>query len=341
MAKLGMKVATLAAAVTMGSSLFLIPTTGANADDSEQVVLKQLDGSPHNNESFAVTTVAMKGNKILAAKIDEFQFVKKGSKGFTGVPNSNSDFGKDYKSGQMLISKNANDAAYSDLMKKNAKATKSRADSMTAIENYVKGKTASQLLSATKKNKAMQKKVISGATLASTNGYVKAIANAAKKGYTTKGTTVDDDNVVLKQMDTAPHGKQAFAVTTVAMSGDKIAATSIDEFQFVKKGSKDFTGVPNSNAKFGKEGYKSGQMLISKQANDKGYSALMKKEAKSTQSRMKSIKAIDQFAAGKTASDLTNTVNDSKGKKTDVVSGATLVDTNNYLTSIVQTANQQ
>lgn len=334
-------ITSLLTSLLLGGALFaMLPSQAVKADDN-QIVIKQLDTSPHNNESFAVTTVAMKGDKILAANIDEFQFVKKGTKGFTAVPNSNSDFGKKgYKKGQMLISKANNDQAYSDLMKKVAKSTKSREESLNDIESYVKGKTATELLKTARQNKAMQKKIISGATLASTNGYVKSIANAAQKGYVSKGIALNSDDVVLKQLDTAPHGKQSFGVTTVAMNGDKIVASSIDEFQFVAKNSKGFKGVPNSNSKFGNEGYKSGQMLISKQVNDKAYSALMKKEAKSKQSRMKSITAINKFAAGKTASDLLNTVTENKDKKSDVVSGATLVDTKNYLNSIAQTANR-
>ncbi len=342
MNKLGMKAATVAAALTMGSSLVVLPSGTAKASsNNNQVVIKQLDGSPHNNESFGVTTVAMKGKKILAAKVDEFQFIKTSqSKGFTSVPNSDKKFGQEgYKKGETLISKANNDKAYSALMKNIAHSTKGREESLNAIENYVKGKTASQLYAAAKKNKAMQKKVISGATLTSTNGYVKAIADAATKGYTTKGAKVSGDNVVLKQTNDAPHGNESFAVTTVAMNGDKVAASSIDEFQFINtKQNKGYKGVPNSYAKFGKEGYKSNEILISKQANDKKYSALMKKLAKSKQSRMKSINAINKWAAGKTAAQITTQANKTVSKKSNLVSGATLVDSNNYLKSIAATA---
>ncbi|WP_240049625.1 hypothetical protein [Loigolactobacillus coryniformis] len=338
MNKLGRKIVTLAAAVLMGGSVATFSTVGAAkaATDDNQVVLKQLDTAPHGKQAFAVTTVAMKGDKIVAAYIDEFQFVKKGTKGMTPVPNSTKGFAKGVKNKQMLISKATNDEAYSGLMKKEAKSTQGRLQSLDAIEKYTVGKTAAQLNTALAKNKKMQKKVISGATLADTNGYVKSIAQTATKGYATKGIDVTDDNITLKQVEAAPHGTDSFAVTTVAMSGDKVAAASIDEFQFVAK--KGFKGVPNSNSDFGKA-YPKGKVLISKQVNDKAYSALMKKIGKAKQDRMTSVNAITKYASGKTADQLKNDLN-AHSKMTDVVSGATLEDTNGYVQSIVDAINK-
>lgn len=330
------KLAVAVAALTLGGASLALPTTANAASEQDQIVIKQLDSAPHGKQAFAVTTVAMRGDKILAAKIDEFQFMDKTTKGIKGVPNSDGDFGKSVKKGQILVSKAENDKIYSDLMKKEGKATKGRLDSLTAIQDYAKGKTAKQLLATAKKNSKMQKKVISGATLVDTNGYVKSIANAAKKGYISKGVTSDSDNIVLKQTLGAPHGTKAFAITTVAMAGDKILASNIDEFQFVAK--KDFKGVPNSNQDFGKS-YPKGQVLASKTVNDKAYSANMKKEAKATQKRSTSINAITKYTAGKTVSQIESDEN-AHSKMTDVVSGATLADTNGYIKTIVTAAKE-
>lgn len=330
------KLAIAVAALTLGGAPLALPTTANAASDQNQIVIKQLDTAPHGKQAFAVTTVAMRGDKILAAKIDEFQFMDKTTKGVKGVPNSDGAFGKNVKKGQILVSKAENDKLYSDLMKKEGKATKDRLDSLNAIQDYAKGKTAKQLLATAKKNSKMQKKVISGATLVDTNGYVKSIASAANKGHVSEGITSDSNNVTLKQTLGSPHGNQAFAVATVAMDGDKILASNIDEFQFVPK--KGFKGVPNSNSDFGK-GYKKGQVLASKTVNDKAYSALMKKEAKAKQKRSTSINAITKYTAGKTVSQIESDEN-AHSKMTDVVSGATLADTNGYIKTIVTAAKE-
>lgn len=330
------KLAVAVAALTLGGAALALPTTANAASEQNQIVIKQLDSAPHGKQAFAVTTVAMRGDKILAAKIDEFQFMDKSTKGIKGVPNSDGDFGKSIKKGQVLVSKAENDQIYSGLMKKEGKATKDRLDSLNAIQDYAKGKTAKQLLATAKKNSKMQKKVISGATLVDTNGYVKSIANAAKKGYVSQGIASDSNNIALKQTLGAPHGTKAFGITTVAMDGDKILASNIDEFQFVAK--KDFKGVPNSNSDFGKS-YPKGQVLASKTVNDKAYSANMKKEAKATQKRSTSINAITKYAAGKTVSQIESDQN-AHSKMTDVVSGATLADTNGYIKTIVAAAKE-
>ncbi|MFD0898217.1 hypothetical protein [Loigolactobacillus binensis] len=333
---LGQKMVTVAAVALMGSPVALLANAQhTKAASSDPVVLRQLDTAPHGKQAFAVTTVALQGNKIVAAHIDEFQFMKKSTTGITPVPNSNAAFGKAVTGKQVLISKNNNDKVYSKLMKDEAKATKTRSASMTAIENYTVGKTVKQLKASLAANKKLQNKVISGATLADTNNYVKSVVNTATKGYVTKGISVASDKIELKQIEAAPHGDKSFAVTTVAMSGTKIAAATIDEFQFVAK--KDFKGVPNSNQDFGKY-YPKGKVLASKQANDAAYSKMMKDEAGATQTRSRSVDAITNYTTGKTATDLKNQLN-AHDKMTDVVSGATLEDTNGYIQSIIDAAN--
>ena len=103
--------------------------------------------------------------------------------------------------------------------------------------------------------------------------------------------------------------------------------------------SKDFGGVPNSNADFGKE-IKSGTVLASKRANSEAYSAIMKSKGKATQTWQENSNAIDEFAKGKTIAELETAVSDLKGKKkvSDVVSGATFTDTSGYLTAIISAA---
>ena len=92
--------------------------------------------------------------------------------------------------------------------------------------------------------------VVSGATFADTAGYLQAIYDAATTGMVAEGIQTTDNTITEGQVLAAPHGTQSFGIVTVAMQGDKIANVFLDEFQYMP--SKDFGGVPNSNADFGK-----------------------------------------------------------------------------------------
>ena len=116
--------------------------TGADANAkvpaAGTLVMRQLYAAPHGKQSFAAVNVTLNGDTIVSARINEFQYVKKSSD-WTGVPNSNKDFGKNYPSGQILIAKAENSKPYSALMKKEAKATHTWEENETAITNFVKG----------------------------------------------------------------------------------------------------------------------------------------------------------------------------------------------------------
>ncbi|MFD1484880.1 peptidoglycan-binding protein [Lacticaseibacillus baoqingensis] len=314
--------------------------TSATVPGAGTLVMRQLYAAPHGTQSFAAVNVTLNGDTIVGARIDEFQYVDKSSD-WTGVPNSDKDFGKSYPKGKFLIGKAQNSAPYSALMKKEAKATQTWEQSMTAIQNYVKGKKVSDLKTTIKDLKATKKAsdVVSGATFADTAGYVQAIYDAATTGMVSTGITTTDNNVTEGQVLAAPHGKQSFAVVTVAMQGNKVANSFVDEFQYVP--AKTFGAVPNSNKDFGK-GIAAGTVLGSKRANSDPYSALMKKEAKATHTWTENATAINEFAKGKTIAELQTTVDDLKGNKdkkvADVVSGATFADTAGYLQAIIDAA---
>lgn len=61
----------------------------ALAEDA--VKIGQVEYAAHGTKCFAVLTVAMQGNKIADAYIDEFQFMAADTS--VGVPNSDKDFG--------------------------------------------------------------------------------------------------------------------------------------------------------------------------------------------------------------------------------------------------------
>ena len=86
-------------------------------------------------------------------------------------------------------------------------------------------------------------------------------------------SAVAEDTVKLGQVQYAAHGAQSFAVITVAVQGDKIAAAWIDEFQVMS--GEGVVGVPNSDAAFGANivGSEDGKVLGSKRVNNTYYSA--------------------------------------------------------------------
>lgn len=145
-----------------------------------------------------------------------------------------------------------------------------------------------------------------------------------------------EDAVKLGQVDFAAHGTKCFAVITVAMQGDKIAAAYIDEFQWFAKD--DVVGVPNSDAGFG-ESFPEGKVLGSKRVNAEYYSNNMATKAGSTISLDANYEAIEAFVVGKTIAELEAAIEGKTAEETvDVVSGCTLVDTLGYLQGIIAAA---
>lgn len=157
-------------------------------------------------------------------------------------------------------------------------------------------------------------------------------------------STVEENQehqMTLKLGYGAPHGERSFSAIFVGLEGDTITNVSIDEFQFMDA-SENYQGVPNSDNDFG-EGYDENQVLISKVENNEAYSKLMAEKAAATNSLVEGYQAISEFAEGKTISELEEAIDDLHRVEdpsgiSDVVSGATLVDTPGYLEEIVRVA---
>ena len=74
-----------------------------------EVLMGQVECAPHGTGSFAVITVALQDDVILAARIDEFQFITdRADMAAVGVPNSDGSFGQNYPEGKVLGSKRVN-----------------------------------------------------------------------------------------------------------------------------------------------------------------------------------------------------------------------------------------
>jgi hypothetical protein len=130
----------------------------------------------HSADAFCVATVAMDGDVISAAILNEFQFV--GPEGYIPVPNADA-FTKE--NGTVLMSKRINNEAYSALMSAIAGATQDHKTSLEAIEAFVAGKTLAELEDfVAGKLSAEVVDAVSGATLVDTLGYIQAVIEAAK-----------------------------------------------------------------------------------------------------------------------------------------------------------------
>lgn len=157
-------------------------------------------------------------------------------------------------------------------------------------------------------------------------------------------STVEENQehqMTLKLGYGAPHGERSFSAIFVGLEGDTITNVSIDEFQFMDA-SEDYQGVLNLDNDFG-EGHDENQVLISKVENNEAYSKLMAEKAEATNSLVEGYQAISEFAEGKTISELEEAIDDLHRVEdpsgiSDVVSGATLVDTPGYLEEIVRVA---
>ena len=310
------------------------------------IVLKQVYAAPHGDKSFASVVVAMQGDKILDAVIDEYQFVDAGD--WKGVPNADGAFAEAFAEGKTLVSKRQDSEIYSQMMTEKAGSTVSIADNLDAIGDFAKGKTVAELEDTIKELEDLGEDgnvadVISGATLKDAGGYLGAIVKAVNEGHEFTGAeTLENAEVEIKHALAAPHGDKAFALITVVMDGDKVAASSIDEFQTVE--GEGWTGVPNMDGAFA-EGLQEGKILVSKLDDSETYSKLMAEKAGSTVSYVDNLKAISQFTIGKTIDELSTTVSDleAQGEEAniaDVISGATLVDAGGYLQAVIDVANQ-
>lgn len=147
----------------------------ANADD---IKVQQIFGTAGNKNAVTDTFVVLEGDKIIAANIDEYQYMEG-----KGVPNSDKKFGENFADKEkVLASKLENNEAYSGQMKEYAKATKTLKESLNAIEEFVVGKTPEEIKEVIDSNEAGKPvDAISGATLTSTVGYLEEIYKAATK----------------------------------------------------------------------------------------------------------------------------------------------------------------
>lgn len=267
----------------------------------------------HGESCFTQVVVAVDADgTIVAANIDEYQFMASDTEGIVPVPNSDVDLPECIVEGKVLVSKSTCNDVYSERMAQNGGATQSWLTSIEAIEAYAVGKTPDEL---------QDVDAVSGATLEDTASYCAAIAQVALDDGIVSTGEGDLSGAVLGRVLGVAHGTKTFtsAVTLTAADGTVIA-TSIDEFQFLSLDNEGLVPVPNSDAGFG-ENYAEGVALASKAVNNELYSSNMERGG-STQPWLDSIDAIEEALVG---------VADDAEVDVDAISGATLTDGANYV----------
>lgn len=143
----------------------LLCTTAAYAE----VKIGQVEYAAHGTSCFAVMTVALDGDTIVAAHIDEFQFLDAASA--ESVPNSSEFFGKNFHEDKVLAYKVVNNGMYSTNMVNKAGATMPLGVGYEAIEAFATGKTIAELEAAIDgKSKDEMVDAVSSCTLVDTLG---------------------------------------------------------------------------------------------------------------------------------------------------------------------------
>jgi len=135
--------------------------------------------APHGDQAFAAVSVLHDGETVLAASIDEFQYLD--PQEFEGVPNSDAAFGENYGEDVVLGSKLENDAAYSAMME-SAGSTVTYGDNMQAIIDHAEGSTVEEIQATIDELNGLGEEdeiadVVSGATFVDTAGYLQAIVD--------------------------------------------------------------------------------------------------------------------------------------------------------------------
>ncbi len=314
------------------------------ADENVSEAVEAVDGglqigmaysSAHGTKCFTQTVAVVEGDTVVAAYVDDYQFMDPSSA--TAVPNSDADFGADYADGtkQVLASKRVNNEFYSNNMKEKANATTKIADSFNAIQDFAVGKTVAEIREAAGKDNAVD--AVSGATLADTAGYLNAIADAAEAAKKNAAVSFDGDvkDLKLNVLVGAAHGTKCFTTAAALVNGEQIILSYLDEFQMMPADQTSVTGVPNSDADFGK-GFVEGKVLASKRVNAEYYSGNMKEKANATVRIDDNFDAIQNAVNGHSVADAEAL--SGKDNAADAVSGATLADTANYIKLIVQAA---
>lgn len=188
-----------------------------------EIKIGQVDYAAHGTSCFAVLTVALDGDTIVAAHIDEFQFMDAATA--EGVPNSGESFGKNFPEGKVLASKVVNNGLYSTNMLNKAGSTQPLGVSYQAIEAFVTGKTIAELEAAiADKTKDEMVDAVSSCTLVDTLGYVQGLLAAAKAANNQTGyyTVYNKTGETVKELSLTVNATGEKTVVAVDVPADAV-----------------------------------------------------------------------------------------------------------------------
>ena len=147
-----------------------------------EIKIGQVQFAAHGNKCFAVITAVVQDGVIVAAHIDEYQYMATGT--VEAVPNSDTGLASYVTEGYVLASKRLNNETYSNNMATKAGATQQLVSGYTAIESFAVGKTVAELEAAiegkTSADMLAEVDAVSSCTLVDTLGYLQGIVAAAK-----------------------------------------------------------------------------------------------------------------------------------------------------------------
>jgi len=288
----------------------------------------------HNGAIATAAAVVDADGKILAAYLDDV-FLVDLNQGYEGLPAVDSNRVTDYLANPAytLASKKykVNSDIYGASMASKAGSTVLPADNLTKIQQFAVGKTIAELEAVMAKSSVDAKEEIqaaSGATFADNQRYLNTIVLAAKNAQKTYNT-FNANNPVLKQAYYNTHGAPGLAY--VVLEGDKVVASYVDEFYFFDSNTTDV--VFQMDAAKSIPAFKANKGLSSKKTNGSKYGITLKGGIYVDQ-----IAAIESFINGKTVAELKQSVETLSAEGAvvaDVVSGATIRDTKDYIKAVI------
>ena len=150
---------------------------GGEKAESHELKMARALGTGSGTTAFATATAVVEGDKIVAAYIDEYQFME--GEDLVSVPNAE-NYTASLAEGTKLISKRADTETYSANMTGWAGATLTIDANFDGIQAHVAGKTIAELETLIAGEAAAVVDAVAGATLVDAAGYIGVVIETAK-----------------------------------------------------------------------------------------------------------------------------------------------------------------
>ena len=165
------KIIAMALSAIMALSLV---ACGGETVESHELKIGHVLGAAHGTKCFASVTAVVEGDTVVAAKIDEYQFMSGDE--LISVPNAE-NYTASLAEGVKLVSKRTDTAVYSAKMAA-AGSTVAIDANYDAIQAHVAGKAIADL--ETEIAGEMAADAVAGATLVDCAGYIGVVVEVAK-----------------------------------------------------------------------------------------------------------------------------------------------------------------